>query len=98
MGMEKFFTVLPCTEEQKVLVSTYSFEGEAYRWWWLIKDKHARLTWDGKAMEFTGLKKRNMTVVEYQAKVTELAHHTWWLLKTRRQEKFENGLDWNVGS
>ncbi|GFY88880.1 hypothetical protein Acr_06g0008200 [Actinidia rufa] len=37
LGIETVFEVLPCTEEQKVIFTTFTFEGAALVWWQLTK-------------------------------------------------------------
>ena len=37
LGIERVFEVLPCTEEQKVVFATFTFEGATLVWWQLKK-------------------------------------------------------------
>ncbi|XP_028086813.1 uncharacterized protein LOC114287614 [Camellia sinensis] len=61
LEIEKLFEVFPCTEEQKVLLATFTLQEECVR--------------DHKVTEFEHLKQGTMTVVEYEAKFTELARY-----------------------
>ena len=37
LGIERVFKVLPCTEEQKIIFATFTFEGASLVWWQLKK-------------------------------------------------------------
>ncbi|GFS40855.1 hypothetical protein Acr_00g0070890 [Actinidia rufa] len=37
IGIERVFEVLPCTDDQKVIFATFTFEGAALVWWQLTK-------------------------------------------------------------
>ncbi|XP_028092598.1 uncharacterized protein LOC114292774 [Camellia sinensis] len=45
LEMEKLFEVFPYTEIQKVLLVTYTLKDEARRWWLLIRNTNANMTW-----------------------------------------------------
>ena len=45
LGIERIFEVLPCTEEQKVIFSTFTFEGAALVWWQLKKPLEPLWLW-----------------------------------------------------
>ena len=42
---EKIFEVFPCSEANKVLLATFTLQEEARRWWMLIRDTKAIMTW-----------------------------------------------------
>ncbi|KAF7151815.1 hypothetical protein RHSIM_Rhsim02G0147300 [Rhododendron simsii] len=47
LGMEKIFAVAQaqCSEMHKVVLATYNFEGEAYRWWLTQREREPNMTW-----------------------------------------------------
>lgn len=48
--IEKTFTVLPCTEEEKVSRAAYMLQGSAHDWWLMVQRQHeddGLLTWNG---------------------------------------------------
>ncbi|KAF7147139.1 hypothetical protein RHSIM_Rhsim03G0184300 [Rhododendron simsii] len=47
LGMEKIFAVAQaqCPEMHKVVLATYNFEGEAYRWWLTQQEREPNMTW-----------------------------------------------------
>ncbi|GFS46043.1 hypothetical protein Acr_00g0099810 [Actinidia rufa] len=45
LGIERVFEVLPCTDEQKVVFATFTFEGAALIWWQLKKPLEPLWIW-----------------------------------------------------
>ncbi|XP_028111377.1 uncharacterized protein LOC114309769 [Camellia sinensis] len=45
LGIEKLFKVFPCTEAQKVLLTTFTLEDKACRWWMFIREEHQGMNW-----------------------------------------------------
>ncbi|XP_058185864.1 uncharacterized protein LOC131303091 [Rhododendron vialii] len=47
LGMEKIFAVAQaqCLETHKVVLATYNFDGEAYRWWLTQQEREPNMTW-----------------------------------------------------
>ncbi|XP_028098103.1 uncharacterized protein LOC114297826 [Camellia sinensis] len=81
LGIEKLFEVFPCTEAQKVLLTAFTLEDDARRWWM-------------KVSKFEGLKQGNRTVAEYESQFTELARFVPYMVDTdyKKARKFEGGL------
>ena len=45
LGIERMFEILPCTDEQKVVYATFTFEGTALVWWRLKKSLEPLWLW-----------------------------------------------------
>ncbi|MQM03867.1 hypothetical protein Taro_036655 [Colocasia esculenta] len=80
---ERIFHVMQCTDEDKLLLTTFHLERDACAWWKSVEATRAdgQFTWNEfkeefnskKAAKFTALKQRNLTVVEYEAQFSRLA-------------------------
>ena len=49
-AMDKVFSVLDCTDHQKVAFATYMLEADVEFWWnsvrWLLEESYTEITWD----------------------------------------------------
>ncbi|XP_028083076.1 uncharacterized protein LOC114284365 [Camellia sinensis] len=94
LEIEKLFEVFPCSEEQKVLLATFTLQEKARMWWMLIRDQNTTMT----SAQFKELKLGTMSVAKYEAKFTEFARYVPHMVDTdyKKARKFEGGLDVEV--
>ncbi|XP_028062422.1 uncharacterized protein LOC114265789 [Camellia sinensis] len=45
LEIEKLFEVFLCTEEQKVLLATFTLQEQARRWWMLVRNQQTAMAW-----------------------------------------------------
>ncbi|GFZ21569.1 hypothetical protein Acr_29g0007310 [Actinidia rufa] len=86
LGIERVFEVLPCTDEQKVIL------GSVQRG---VFPRDGPRSEDSRVLEF---KAREHCIVVYNAKFMELSRYALHIVSTesRKARRFEAGLRWNI--
>ncbi|XP_057250746.1 uncharacterized protein LOC104908979 [Beta vulgaris subsp. vulgaris] len=98
-GMEKLFDATQCPDKWKVNFVVFYLKGQADLWWKTAREMQIDLDLDGKMeTEFTHLRQRGMSVLEYAVKFNELARFAPDVVSTDRQRmnRFEGGLNLNL--
>ncbi|XP_073017813.1 uncharacterized protein [Primulina eburnea] len=98
--INKIFSILNYSEEQKVNFSTYLFEEAAHNWWRTVEHKwtknHTPKTWDNFLQEFEV--QGNMTVAQYEAEFHRLIHYAPHYMEdeVRKRKKIVQGLKLDI--
>ncbi|XP_057464965.1 uncharacterized protein LOC130754733 [Actinidia eriantha] len=102
LSIERVFEVLLCTEEQKVIFATFSFEGAALVWWQLTKPLEPLWLWlrflEVFNEKYFSEMVKDQKIIEYNAKFMELCRYAPHIVSTESQNarKFEAELRWNI--
>ncbi|XP_057953858.1 uncharacterized protein LOC131148135 [Malania oleifera] len=101
--MEKMLVVSNCTEEQKVLFTTFKLVRETERWWHAMKLLEEQrtvpiaMTWGRfkQEEEFFNLTQGRLTIQQYAAKFLELSRFAPSMVSDEYQKArwFESGLN-----